>query len=450
MKLNPTYNGGPIGPLVSPPFGPTVGRGGWTLGRKGVWLVAVGALVVVPPSFADRVVSVGYRTPAALHGLKVLSRVTQLRTAEIRVASLRAESALRERPGIRFVQRTVGRFDTGGPALASGAAAVPEWQWTAAHADLVPSWVQNAAQSVTIAVVDTGADVLAPAIAAKNPVTWNIVNGDSTVQDAVGHGTFVASLAGGSVSDPSGMLGFGGQARLMIVQANRGGTGFSDIDEANAIVYAVDHGANIINLSLGGPQTSLVERYAVDYATQHGVLLVAAAGNSAEQGNPPVYPAALIGRSGLVVGAASPGGARASFSTTGQFVDVLAPGVNVLGALAAGIPSGYFTPAVTPGANGAYGYGSGTSFAAPEVSGAAALVWAANPALDAQSVAATIEGTASGQGTWTPDIAFGDIDVAAAVERALGGNQPTLTAPAVAKPKAVRSRATKKAKRARP
>lgn len=420
---------------------------------KGVWLIAlVGALVVVPSSLADRVVSVGYRTPAALHGLNVVSRVAQLRTAEVRVPSVRAERALRARPGIRFVQRTVGRSDTGGPALpfVSTSATVPEWQWTAAHADLVPSWVQDDAQTVTIAIVDTGADVLAPALAAKSPVTWNIVNGDSTVHDAVGHGTFVASLAGGSISDPTSMLGFGGQARLMIVQANRGGTGFSDIDEANAIVYAVDHGANIINLSLGGPQTSLVERYAVDYATQHGVLLVAAAGNAAEQGNPAVYPAALIGRSGLVVGAAGPGGARASFSSTGQYVDVLAPGVDVLGALATGIPNGYFTPAVMPGANGTYGYGSGTSFAAPEVAGAAALVWAANPGLTAQGVAAMIEGTASGQGAWTTDSAFGDIDVAAAVQRAMGGTPPTLSAPTVAAPKAIRSKAAKKAKRARP
>jgi hypothetical protein len=383
-------------------------------------------LAAVPIASADRVVSVGYSTPSALHGLQVVSRVSALRTAEVRLSGLRRERALRARPGIRFVQRTVRRSDMGAPSVPlSTGFAVPQWQWSAVHADLVPLWVQQAARDVTIAVIDTGADVLAPSLAEKSPVSWNVVNSSAAVRDTLGHGTFVASLAAGAVSDPTGMSGFGGEARLMIVQANRG-NGFSDIDEANAIVYAVDHSADIINLSLGGGQTSLVERHAIDYATQHGVLLVAAAGNSAEQGNPTIYPAALLGRSGLVVGASDAGGARASFSTTGVHVDVLAPGVDVLGALASGIPTGFFIPAATPGAIGTYAYGTGTSFAAPEVAGAAALVWAANPKLDAAGVAATLEATAAGQGLWTTDSAFGAIDIASAVERAAGGAPPTV------------------------
>jgi subtilisin family serine protease len=357
------------------------------------------------------------------------------------------------------VERAASRSELGAPtAPLTKTVAVPEWQWSAAHADLVPTWVEQAARSITIAVIDTGADVLAPSLAAKSPATWNVVDGSSVVTDSVGHGTFVASLAAGTTSDPAGMSGFGGDARLMIVQANRGGTGFSDVDEANAIVYAVDHSANIINLSLGGAQTSEVERNAIDYATQHGVLLVAAAGNSAEQGNPTIYPAALIGRDGLVVGASDTGGARAAFSTTGSYVDVLAPGVEVLGALASGIPTGFLTPVATPGANGAYGYGTGTSYAAPEVAGAAALVWAADPKLDAAGVAATLEATAAGHGVWTQDLAFGAIDVAAAVERASRGAAPAVSKPVVKpKPKAHKAKAPKakpravaKAKHARP
>jgi subtilisin family serine protease len=286
-------------------------------------------------------------------------------------------------------------------------------------------------------------------------VTWSVANNVSTVRDSIGHGTFVASLAAGAISDASGMSGFGGQAQLMVVQANRGGTGFTDIDEASAIVWAVEHGANIINLSLGGTQTSQVERNAIDYATQHGVLLVAAAGNSAQQGNPTVYPAALVGTSGLVVGASTATGARASFSTTGAYVDVLAPGVDVLGALASGISTTFFTPVATPGSNGAYGFGTGTSYASPEVAGAAALVWAANPSLDAAGVAAMLESTAGGQGTWTKNLAFGTIDIAAAVQSATGGTVPTIsrptmvTAPKAQKKAKVRA-VTKKTKRVRP
>jgi subtilisin family serine protease len=408
----------------------------------------------VPIASADRVVSVGYSTPASLHGLQVLSRIDALRTAEVRVTDARAQRALGARPGIRFVERIAPRVQADAPEIPfSATLSVPEWQWSAVHADQVPAWVQQAARRITIAVIDTGADVLAPSIAAKSPVTWNVAGGVSTVRDSVGHGTFVASLAAGLSTEAGGMSGFGGDARLMIVQANRGGLGFTDIDESRAIVWAVDHGANIINLSLGGARTSLVERKAIDYATKHGVLLVAAAGNSAEQGNPTVYPAALIGATGLVVGASNAAGERASFSTTGAYVDVLAPGVDVLGALASGISSTFFTPVATPTSIGTYGYGSGTSYAAPEAAGAAALVWAANPNLDAAGVAATLEATAAGQGTWTNELAFGTIDVAAAVTRAVGGTPPTLVRPAVAKPKVENAKVrtvAKKAKRVRP
>jgi subtilisin family serine protease len=379
------------------------------------------AFTCSPVAFGSRLVSVGYRSPAALHGLRVVRRLDALGTAEVRVAGRQAEVALRAQPGIRFVQPLVAREAAGGPVPAGPTVALPlEWQWAAMHADLVPPSALQAAAGITIAIVDTGADLSAPAIADKRPVTYSVVAGSPLVQDTVGHGTFVASLA----------AGLGGEAQLMIVQANRRGGGFSDVDEATAIVWAVDHGAKIINLSLGGTRTSIVECHAIDYAVAHDVLLVASAGNSAQQGNPVVYPAALIGRRGLVVGAARANGARAPFSTTGSYVDVLAPGVNVLGALAGGVlPGGLFSPVATPGWTGAYGLGSGTSYAAPEVAGAAALVWAANPLLSPVGVAAVLEGSASGRGTWTSDLAFGNVDVANAVAHAADPPLPQVLLP---------------------
>lgn len=372
------------------------------------------ALGLAPGAAAHRLVSVGYRAPSALHGLRVVQRIPALRIAEVRVAGARGEARLRARPGIRFVHRLASRTRAGGPELASSVAVLPEWQWAATRENLVPAWVQQAASKVTIAVVDTGADLTVPSLAARTPLSWNVVTDDTLVSDAIGHGTFVASLAAGAT------LGFGGDAQLLIVQANRdGGTGFSDMDEANAIVYAVDHGANIVNLSFGGAETSPVERSAIDYAISKGVLLVAAAGNAAQSGNPTMYPAALIGRKGLVVGASDPTGKRAKFSTTGSYVDLLAPGVNVLGAVAPGATDDLFTPVATPSFTGAYGYGSGTSYSAPEVAGAAALVMAANPSLGAAGVAQALETSASGNGVWTKARGFGVLNVAAAVQRAL-------------------------------
>ncbi|HEY6961619.1 MAG TPA: S8 family serine peptidase [Gaiellaceae bacterium] len=389
--------------------------------RRVCWAAAVLTLLCPPVAAAGRRVSVGYRTPSALRGLDVVRRIDALHIAEVRVRDRAAEVRLGDRPGVRFVTRLVPRHDSGDPAFSGGGLATAEWQWTASHADRVPSWVQRAASSIRIAVVDTGADLSVPSLAPKNATAWSVTTDSTSVRDQIGHGTFVASLAAGA------SLGFGGDAQLMIVQANRGTAGFSDVDEADAIVWAVDHGANVVNLSIGGNQTSSVERAAIRYAIGKGVLLVAAAGNAALQGNPVQYPAALIGRDGLVVGAADKSGRRAAFSSTGSWVDLLAPGVDVVGAMPTGAStSTFFTPLADTG----YGVGSGTSYAAPEVAGAAALVWAAAPSLDAAGVAQTIEASASGAGTWSQELGFGDLDVAAAVQRALGGSPPAVVPPA--------------------
>jgi subtilisin family serine protease len=197
------------------------------------------------------------------------------------------------------------------------------------------------------------------------------------------------------------------------------------VDEAAAIVWAVDHGAKIVNLSIGGAQTSAVERGAIEYAAARGVLLVAAAGNTGEVGNQPFYPAALLGSNGLAVGGSTASGARASFSTSAPYVSLVAPGVRVLGALSATAPAATFPRASIPGtATGSYGYGTGTSYSAPQVAGAAALVWAANPTLTAADVVQILLRTAAGTGRRTPELGYGVLDVAAAVARASGLQTP--------------------------
>jgi subtilisin family serine protease len=376
------------------------------------------ALVVVPAAWAQGgQVTVGYRTPAALRGLEVVQRVDSLHVAEVRTQSV---AKLRRRPGIGWVRRTAVRDAAAEPALVPWTAgAAPEWQWTATRCDLVPAWVQRAAAGITIAVVDTGADVTAPDLATKGATLHNVVTQGDDVTDTVGHGTFVASLAAGSVTNGDGIAGFGGDARLMVVQASRRGGTFSDVDEAAAIVWAVDNGAKIVNLSLGGPTTSRAERQAIAYATSKGVLLVAAAGNRGPRANSVEYPAALLGDSGLVVAASTPSGERTEFSSVGRQVDVAAPGLNVFGALSSASPESTFPRTALAGSSaGLYGFGSGTSYAAPQVAGAAALVWAANPSLSAKDVADVIRSTAAGGGRWTPGLGYGVIDTAAAVTRA--------------------------------
>jgi subtilisin family serine protease len=249
----------------------------------------------------------------------------------------------------------------------------------------------------------------------------------AAVPDPNGHGTFVASLAAGSSSNGDGIAGGSGDARLMVIEAADRHGSFTDLDEAAAIVYAVDHGARIINLSLGGPTTSSTERRAINYAVAKGVLLVAAIGNSHRGGNPVEYPAALlqpvgsrgIGGRGLSVGASTKSGTRASFSNTGTHISLSAPGEAVFGAVSASSSESRYPRVTLPGsATGVYGYANGTSFAAPQVAGAAALVWAANPRLRADEVASILKQTASGRGKWSPQLGYGILDVAEAVARA--------------------------------
>lgn len=375
-------------------------------------------------------VAVGYVTRAALRHVQVVRVIPALRVAQVRTTNA---ARLAELPGIRYVQRAAARTDNASRepalALASGKSVPWEWQFTATREDAVPDAVLRAASAITIAVVDTGADLTAPDIAAKTPSAYNERSGGTDVRDTLGHGTFVAALAAGSVTNNDGIAGFGGDAKLMIVKAGAGDGSFTDLDEASAIVYAVDHGAKIVNLSLGGPSTSATEKKAIDYAAMHGVLVVAAAGNEYNAGNPVEYPAALlqpvgsmgVGGRGLSVGASTINGTRAAFSNSGTYLSLAAPGDNVFSAVSSLSPVSRFPRVALGGSStGLYGYASGTSFAAPEVAGAAALVWAANPTLDAATVAQILKDTAAGGGVWSPELGWGVIDVGAAVQRALG------------------------------
>lgn len=380
---------------------------------------------------------VGYRTRADLaralraHPGVVLRTIPALGVAEIlpRIPPRNFASATGDLAGVEYVEPPVLRASHAEPALQAPSATFPgrvlEWQYPAAHVDAVPDSIKRAAAPFTIAVVDTGADLNAPDIGHKGPQTYSVVGAGREVHDSAGHGTFVAALAAGSDTNGDGMAGFGGRARLMVVQASRTTTAFTDFDEAEAIVWAVDHGARIVNLSLGGPDTSTTERNAVSYAVKRGALVVASIGNEHDQSNPVEYPAALLqpvgsngrGGTGLSVGASDETGARASFSATGSHLSLVAPGFNVLSAVPSGAAAAVgFVKVPVPGSSaGVYALGSGTSFAAPEVSGVAALVWAANPGLSAQQVARIIEQSASNDGVWNAQTGYGVLDASAAV-----------------------------------
>ncbi|MGD2177072.1 MAG: S8 family peptidase [Anaerolineae bacterium] len=240
---------------------------------------------------------------------------------------------------------------------------------------------------------------------------------DNQVDDENGHGTHVAGIAGAAINNGVGIAGMAGGARVMSVKVlDQYGEGwYSDL--AQGIVYAVDNGADVINLSVGGRERSESLELAVDYAHAHSVLIVAAAGNKdSEDGYDAVlYPAAY--EHALAVAATDQSDARAGFSNHGPELDVAAPGVDIYSTWYRG---NYFTE-------------SGTSMATPHLAGLAALMWSARPDLTLASAVKTIAKTAvdANLGThpgWDEDLGWGRIDAGRALSAAVRTGDLELTA----------------------
>lgn len=268
--------------------------------------------------------------------------------------------------------------------------------------------VTQGSRSVKIAVIDSGADIGHRDLAGKVVGRYNAVDGTTNVTDAVGHGTAVASIAAGATNDGFGIAGAGFNSSLLIVKvADSSGEPWSDA-VARGIRWAVDAGASVINLSLGGPQLDKLEASAIAYALAKGVVVVAAAGN---EGTSTVqYPAAAPGV--IAVGSTSSDGVmRSMFSSYGAWVDVAAPGEQILGAVVGG--------GVAPM--------SGTSFAAPLVSGEVALLRARTPSAGMPIVRATVSATT---GAASLGFARGLVNFSSALSRLTLDSAPTFASPA--------------------
>jgi hypothetical protein len=180
----------------------------------------------------------------------------------------------------------------------------------------------------------------------------------------------------------------------------------SAADIAAGIRWAVDNGARVLNMSLGGTSDTQVERDAVAYAIAHGAVVVAAMGNDFNNGNPTSFPAAYPGV--IAVGAITSANAKAGFSNTGSHIDVAAPGVGILSTLW----------------DNGFGTMDGTSMASPHVAGLAALVLSCNANLTAAQVGDIIRQTARPLRMNPADpvpndaFGFGCIDAEAAINRA--------------------------------
>jgi subtilisin family serine protease len=213
---------------------------------------------------------------------------------------------------------------------------------------------------------------------------------DNDPADESSHGTQVAGVIGAISDNGTGIAGVA-DCRLMAVRAGltfaQGGTFLQEDDLASAIVYAVDNGADILNLSWGSFDRAYVIEDVVQYAAERGVVLVGAAGNS---GEPPVaYPAAL--RDVISVSAVETTGQLASFSSTGPVLDLVAPGVNI----------------VSTRLDDTYGPRSGSSFAAPQIAGLAALLLSRRPEMSPDQIRGALVTATTDVGEFGWDTSFG-------------------------------------------
>jgi subtilisin family serine protease len=268
------------------------------------------------------------------------------------------------------------------------------------------------ATRVVVAIIDTGVDVLHPELEGaiwRNPgeipgngidddhnglvddtLGWDF-SGDSAdvfnpqpdndPTDAVGHGTHIAGIVAAQ-PDGTGIVGIAPNAEIMAIKMFP--NGLASIGAAG-IVYAVSSGANVINLSWGSPFQSRILEEALGFARRNGVFVEVASGNTGQDER--FYPAAIA--SAFTVGASNSSGEVTYFSTFGDHIDIVAPGLDILSLRAAGTDmyADSYEPGVRIiGSDSLYYLADGTSMAAPMVAGAAARIWAIRPDLSLETL----------------------------------------------------------------
>jgi len=224
-------------------------------------------------------------------------------------------------------------------------------QWAYPVMDCPQAWDMSTGEGVVIAILDTGIDMDHPDIGSQ--IIGNVNFTLDGMDDVHGHGTHVAGIAAGITNNGIGIAGTARDADILDVKVlNDNGMGpFSTV--AEGIVWAADNGADVINMSLGGPNYSQAMQDACTYAWDHGVVIVTAAGN--EYSETPHYPAA--NEHVIAVAATDQSDQLAYFSSHGDWVDVAAPGYQIMSTVIGG-----------------YGQKNGTSMACPYVSGIVAML----------------------------------------------------------------------------
>ena len=287
-------------------------------------------------------------------------------------------AGLRQDPDIEFAERDYiahACATVNDPYVVSGS------EWHLAKIQALQAWdITVGASNVVIAVLDSGINAGHPDLAGRILPGYDFVNNDGDSADDFGHGTAVAGtvIAGGNNGIGVAGVAFGCTVLPVKVMDASGTASHSTI--AQGIEYAVQQGARIINLSLGGDWPSSTLQNAVNDAWSNNVVVVAAAGNNGS--TLPQYPGACDHV--LAVAASEPDDARSWFSSYGPYVTLYAPGDNIW--------------TTQRDLTNPYGAWSGTSFSSPVVAGVAALVLSLNPSLSNTQIVDVLKQTADDLG----------------------------------------------------
>jgi serine protease len=281
-----------------------------------------------------------------------------------------------------------------------------EQQWHLREMGAPVGWEESPrGKGVIVAVIDTGVTVVEDLEGTHVLTGASMVPGEPGAADGNGHGTHVAGTIAQTTNNGIGVAGVAPEATILPVKVlSKYGSGMSTWIAAG-IDYAVDEGADVINLSLGGSYSAIIHN-AVKKAEKKGVIVVAAAGNGGREGVS--YPGALVESIG--VSAVGPGGGLAPYSSWGKGVDIAAPGGDKTKA-----GGGVFQNTIDGKGGEVYGEFQGTSMATPHVAGAAAILLSTGMAPEA--VKRTLLSTADGD-AWDAKLGHGRLDLAAAVHTA--------------------------------
>lgn len=278
-----------------------------------------------------------------------------------------------------------------------------DYQWNLPEIATENGWnVTKGSADVIVAVLDTGVQSDHPDLKGRLVKGTNIVDPAKPPEDDVGHGTHVAGIIAAEVNNNEGVAGMTWYTKIMPVKVLDSSGAGSTYSVAEGIIWATDHGAHVINMSLGNYAEAEFLHDALKYAYNRGVVLVAASGN--DNTDRPGYPAAYT--EVLAVAATDSDERRAEYSNYGDYIDVAAPGTS--------IPSTY------PGSR--YAALSGTSMASPHVAALVSLVRAVNPKLGNTEVMDILRSTATDLGAQGKDndFGYGQIDVNTALQTASG------------------------------